>query len=113
MSRIVRVVNAMISNPAYIHKVDKDVDGKYLFQYKNYMWGIEVANQNDVDVCYLYFYPKWEGGQLWADPIDFIKYSTLQIDGREAYQSFFDLYNLVREKAFNVSQAFDDILKDF
>lgn len=116
MSKIVQVANAMISNPQNI----KDVvvgDSELFFLYKDkYRWSIKYSENE----YFLYFYPgnpklsillDAENSAEWED-IEMVHYSTKQIATAEAKQTFLDLYNLVKEKAYGIDEAFKDILSD-
>jgi hypothetical protein len=118
MSKIVSVINAMISNPGNISQAR--VGGhEFFFCYKEkYRWSISHQKVNDS--YSLYFYPGNRDiddlinictGPEW-ESLEMVNYSTTEIGTVEAFQSFYELYNVVQEKVFGIDSAFDDILSD-
>lgn len=116
MSKIVEVANAIISNPRYISDVIP-AEGELFFLYKGkYRWSIKMLE----DSFYLYFYPgnpsmekiTTLGRQGNWDALNMIVYSSGELGTVEAYQTFAELYNLIKEKAFGIDEAFEDILSD-
>lgn len=116
MSKIVQVANAIISNPQNISNV---VSGgtELFFLYKNkYRWSVKYSDGE----YFIYFYPgnpdmamllRAESTSDWED-VEMVHYSTKQIATAEAKQTFSELYNLIKEKAFGIDEAFKDILSD-
>lgn len=117
MSKIVQVANAIISNPQFITEAIAD-DDEFFFLYKDkYRWSIK---ENDEGNCYLYFYPgcpsmddimNVSAGSGW-DSLGMVVYSASEIGTAESYQTFSELFNLIKEKAYGIDAAFDDILSD-
>jgi hypothetical protein len=118
MSKIVEVANAMISNKGKISHVKSDGDTYFFLYDEKYTWSIsyeEVDNN-----YYLRFYPgdrsidaiiKSSAFQFDKDT-KAITYSTRDLGTREAYNTFRDLYIIVKEKLFEVDKVFDDIIGD-
>lgn len=116
MSKIVQVANAIISNPQNITNVVSG-GGELFFLYKDkYRWSIKISDGD----YFLYFYPgnpkldnllHAEHNNQW-DNVEMVAYSTRQIATSEAKQTFSELFNLVKEKAYGIDEAFKDILSD-
>ncbi len=115
MSKIIQVINVMISNSGMISQVTVGED-EYFFLYdKKHKWS---TNRDDDGTYYLHYYPGPEqikklasfDEREWSVYKKFISYSSKEIKTREAYESMQELYNLIREKSFNIDEAFDDII---
>lgn len=115
MSKIIAVINVMISNSNKISQVS--LLGKecfFLYDHKH-KWSI---SRSDDDVYYLHYYPGNETiDQLasmeeieWVNYNKLITYSSKEIKTREAYESMQELYRLIKEKSFGIDEAFDDII---
>jgi hypothetical protein len=121
MSKIVKAVNVMVTNPSWISDVIVSGEDRreFYFLYKGqYKWSI--IESVDRKSYYLHYYP---GNQRladladmeeyeWADFKELISYNTTELGGREAFQSFKELYDLVRERAYGMGEVLDEILKD-
>lgn len=117
MSKIIAVINIMISNSNKISQVSL-IDRECFFLYdQKHKWSITQGDDNDV--YYLHYYPGEEMiDQLasmeeieWAHYNKLITYSSKELKTREAYESLQELYRIVKEKSFGVDDAFDDIIK--
>lgn len=115
MSKIIAVINSMISNSNKISQIIPR-QKEYYFLYDNkYKWSISVDNN---DVFYLHYYAGEESiEQLasysaleWSE-YQYVTYSSKQMKTREAYESMQELYRIVKEKLCGVDEAFDDIIK--
>lgn len=116
MSKIVRAVNAMLSNSQYITEVSVN-ESEYFFLYKaKYKWSIRNGADSSIS---LWFYP---GSESLADLINvrdhewehvpMVHYSDKEIGTKEAKSSFNELYNLIKEKIFGIDSVLDDIISD-
>ncbi|WP_430387265.1 hypothetical protein [Dyella sp. 20L07] len=121
MSKIVKAVNVMVANPDWIADVIPAGEERreFFFLYKEkFKWSI--VESSDKKIYYLHYYPS--GLPLlalasmeeyeWSDFKEIISYSTNDLGGREAFQSFKELYEVVREKAFGMSSVLDEIISD-
>lgn len=119
MSKIVRAVNVMVSNPEQITNViSSNYSDELFFIYKNkYKWGMKRDEDGEY---YLYYYPGRQtlnqlagfSDQDWNDFSEMVVYSTNGIGTKEARSSFADLYTVVREKRFGLNDVLDDIIGD-
>jgi hypothetical protein len=115
MSKIVQAINSMIQNNEYLHDVTLS-DGEFFFKYKGYIWSIK----NTDDGYYLYYYPGFtevnhvicanNNGVINSD--SYALYRSADIKTREAYESFSELHQIVRNKLFNMDNVLDDIIGD-
>jgi hypothetical protein len=111
MSKIVSAVNAMILRSDRINPAILGEDGEVFFTYDSkYNWSIK---QNEDDFV-LWFYPGSGSVEAlarqrsWDEDIPVVVYKASQTGGREAKDTFRELYTIVREKVFGL----DDVLKD-
>ena len=106
----------MISNPDGITRVIRG-ESEYFFLYRDkYKWSIRKDNEG---AHTLWFYPGDESLEVLAsysaddwEHIDMVVYRDAEIGTKEARATFAELYNLVRERLFNVNKALDDIIAD-
>lgn len=112
MSKIVQVINAMITNKNKITNVIQNKT-EYFFLYNDkFKWSINLYEDN----FNLYFYPdtvfsiselafqtNWEQSQ-------FVVYSTKEIKTQESWESFKELYQVVSEKVYGLDDIFDEII---
>ncbi|MHA4866793.1 hypothetical protein ACXZ1M_03745 [Duganella sp. PWIR1] len=116
MSKIVQAVNAMISNPEKITDVVEN-DDEYFFLYNNkFKWSIRDSDSGII----IYFYSvnisirELAGfdDSDWYGFKGMVVYKVTDIGTKEAFSSFQDLYNLVKEKLYGVDAMLDEIIKD-
>ncbi len=118
MSRIVSAINSMINNAGKITKVIPS-EGVYYFLYADkYKWSIiKYAD----DSYYLNYFPGELTIEKMAELSDYdwnemnienVRYSTDDLKAKEAYESFRELFLIVKEKLFGVDQVLDDIIED-
>lgn len=114
MSRIVSAVNAMILNSDKINSVVMR-QGEYYFLYDHkYKWSIQ-EEENDL---ILRLYTKQEqsledviSSRFFSNDMENMAvYSAREIGTREAWQSFRELFNFVKEKALGVADILNDII---
>ena len=129
MSKIVKVVNAMLSNSNSISTVINH-DGYWFFLYdEKYAWCIQSWDFEGENRYMLYFL-KGEGSSYVNDVREFeilsrqdvrsltkngkaIEYNTNEISSDEALQSFRLLYTAVREKGIGIDKVFDEIIDGY
>lgn len=120
MSKIIQAVNAMISNPDKISSVSKTFipnEHEYYFLYKNkYKWSICSTDDNEYSLFYYadeitldevknYSITNWQ-------ELSFVKYLSKEINTKEAFESFSELYRIVNEKALGIDDILSDIISD-
>lgn len=119
MSKIVKAVNAMISNNDRIRQVINSNSGNELFfNYDGkHKWSISKSQSN---VYYLHYYPGkhnledlagWPDEE-WAEFTGMVSYNTKELGSKEAYDSLGELYTVVQEKLFGMDQVLDSIIDD-
>jgi hypothetical protein len=88
----------------------------FLYDLKH-KWSIFKSSSKDE--YNLHYYPGKESlEQLasftfeWEEYNDFITYSSEDLKTREAYESMEELYRTVKEKAYGIDKALDDIIAD-
>lgn len=118
MSKVIQVMNAMISNPSKITDVIRGGppdSSEFFFLYdKKFKWSIALGAR---DVYNLYYYPGNLGIKQiaslaeWNPDLEMVRYSTESLTTKEARESFIELYELVKEKLYNLDTVFDDIIK--
>ena len=111
MSKIVVAANAIINNPEDITNVRKS-GNEYYFLYKGkYKWSISESDGE----YYVHYYPdestidELVSTSDWQS-INFVTYSTKDLKTREAYETFSELYLLIKEKLYGVDKVLDDII---
>lgn len=112
--KIVQVINAMIINSQKITSVLKGGE-EYFFLYDGkFKWSISKDSNKQF---FLHFYPNTELSleslstyQNWTENISFITYSTVDLNTKEAKDSFNELYQIVVEKLFGVDDIFNEII---
>lgn len=115
MSKIIRTVNTMIQNPDKITNIRRKKDEYYFLYNEKYKWSIIKSGS----VYYLHYYPfkitieeiseieefEWES-------YDYVSYNTKELKSREAEESFLELYQILKEKIYNMDEVLDEIIKD-
>ncbi|ACF13126.1 hypothetical protein Ctha_0657 [Chloroherpeton thalassium ATCC 35110] len=116
MSKIVQAVRKMAANAESIieHKHD---DHKFFFTYmEKYLWSLEYDTNEDYYL--LQFYPNLEefmhflenGQAQQISSISTICFSTKQLDSQEAYDSFKDLFQLLKSRKYDFDKVLDEII---
>lgn len=115
MYKIVAAVNSMIEKSNLIGNLVRSASGELFFLYDSkFTWSM-VKNGND------YFLHYYLGNQspaqlanlpdeAWEDFDNYMTYSTSEIKTKEAFESFSELYTLLREKLFNIDSVLDQII---
>ena len=127
MSKIVAVVNAMVSNPNKISTVI-NYDSYWFFLYdEKYAWCIQSWDHEDKQKYILYFLTV-KGGFYVKEAREFevlsrqdvhslvnngeaVEYNTNEIGTDEVLQVFRQLYTSVKEKGIGIDKVFDEILE--
>lgn len=119
MSKIIKAVNAMLSNQHWIGSVIRGCVGTELFfKYRGiYKWSIIKGSKDDY---YLHYYPgKQELEDLaawpedaWHEFSDMISYNTKDLGTKEAYDTLSELYTVVQEKLYGMDRVLDEIIDD-
>jgi hypothetical protein len=117
MSKIVKAINVMISNQNSIGKVIQGCNSSEIFFLfgNKHKWSIV---KNDKGEYFLHYYP---GKQTienlaslqddeWHEFSEMVSYNTKELAFKEAYDSFSELYTVVKEKLFNMDKVLDDII---
>lgn len=118
MSKIIKAINAMVSNPNLISDAKKYSNIIY-FLYKGvYKWSIATlgALESNYRLCY------YAGEEDLSDIINFdnydfenakiIIYNSEDFKTKEADESFAELYLTVSEKLYDIDKALDDIINE-
>lgn len=119
MSKIIKAVNAMVSNQEQIGPVIRGYDGNELFfEYGGkHKWSIIKNQKNEY---YLHYYPgKQKLDELagwpeeaWHEFSEMVSYNTRDLGTKEALDSLSELYIVVQEKLFGMDKVLDDIIED-
>ncbi|MFH1226727.1 MAG: hypothetical protein V1701_02335 [Planctomycetota bacterium] len=116
MSKAIQAINTMISNQDKISDVRK-VNNSYIFLYnQKYVW--EIWYYEEGDVYSVSFYPEIKKVIDVVNVIDnltginFITYNSKDFGTKEAYETFIELYRVVKEKLFGIDKVLDDIIGD-
>jgi hypothetical protein len=113
--KIIIVINTMIKNRDKIKEV-VEYSGKYYFIYNKYLWSIDYFPAEDNYI--LSYYPELNMDDLKIigtanhHQLKRIDYSFTQYKTMEAYETFQELYQIVKEGFYNIDEVIEDILKD-
>ena len=118
MSKVIQVINVIISNSDKINKVNIGIcdPPMYFFLYdKKHKWSIY---KDKYDNYYLKYYTSnlsikdlsSKDASEWTSFHDYISYSSSEFKSREANESLRELYLLIKEIASGVDSAFDEII---
>lgn len=115
MSKIIRTVNAMIQNQDKITNINRNEDEYFFLYNKKYKWSISKP----ASIYYLHYYPfemtieeiSEMGEERW-ESYDFVSYNTKELKSQEAEESFLELYQILKEKIYNINEVLDEIIKD-
>ena len=103
----------MIQNSGKITNIRRRESEYYFLYNKKYKWSISKPES----VYYLHYYPfditieeiseieEWE-------VYDYVSYNTKELKSQEAEESFLELYQIIKEKIYNVDEVLDEIIKD-
>ena len=122
MSKVIQVINTMISNSNKITDVVKGSTDQeeYFFLYdNNYRWSI-LESVEEAELYYIaYIYPKTKLSVLnlasalsFTGEESFVPYSSKDLKSQEALESFRELFNVVKSKLLGVDDIFSKILDE-
>ncbi len=116
MSKIVQVINAMISNKEKITNVLKDKKEYFFLYNKKHKWSIATGSDN---YYYVHFYPtsnltleELAALDNWNDFEEYITYTTKDIKTQESDESFTELYQIVSSKIYGLDDIFNEIINE-
>jgi len=116
MSKIIKALNSMVSNPEKITDVIQEDEGYFFLYDKKYVWGIYFDLENDTYEAYFYPGATETVGVVNSIRseiyIDYINYESEILGARESHETFSELYRIVKEKLFGVDKVLDDIIGD-
>ena len=118
MSKIVKAINVMVSNPAKItHVTEGTHSDELFFMYMDkHKWS--MTRDSGGERYFLHFYPgntpieelaSYDGP--WEE-IAMVTYASSDLGGREAAASMRELYTILREKQHGVDDILDEIIAD-
>lgn len=117
MSKIIRAINAMIARSEKVSNVIARGSEYYFLYDEKYRWSLSYDEQDDV--YHLCYYPGDEpleqlayGNFSREDSPPFVHYSSSDFGTREASESMLNLYTLLKEKVYGISDVLDKILED-
>lgn len=122
MSKIIQAINSMITNEDEISGViEGDTSAnEYIFVFgKKYLWSINANKEpGEPDEYFLHYYPDspdptWLAEldpRDWATQVNKVSYRSSDFPGKEAIESFRELYSTVQEKAYGMDTVLDDII---
>jgi len=115
MSKVVKAVNSMVSNSSKITNVVASEKELFFLYDKKHKWSIAYFD----NVGFLLHYYPSESMSIqdlaliknW-DPIPFVTFKSADIKTREAEESFSELYQIIKNKLYDVDSVLDDIIGD-
>jgi len=117
-SKIIRVINKMISNSKRIGNVVKGAlnSNEYYFTYDTkYKWSIVGEQTTNKDIV-LYYYPLNDSieqiAQMDETLLEYVTYKCSDFKTKEAEESFRELLTIVKSNYLGIDQVFDQILDD-
>lgn len=121
MSKIVKAINSMIVNQNKISEVClspfSEVGTELFFEYdKKYIWSVMRKEEGDFVV---YYYPNCKSARQMSEvPYEYlgnypvVAYGAEELGSKEAKSSVRELFNLLRQKLYNIDMVLDDIIGD-
>jgi len=118
MSKIIQAINIMITNSEKISKAipGQNSDEIFFLYDQKHKWSIAKGEDDNYHLHYYSDQQPLENiasypGDDWGTFTQFVTYSTNDLKTREAYESMAELYRVVKEKAYGIDKALDDIIK--
>lgn len=119
MSKVVKAINVMISNPDKITKAIKAENGTEIFFLYDgkHPWSIIERDGSDY---YIHYYPGNPDivrlasipDQYWEEEnIQSVMYSSKELGTKEAKESMAELYSVVSEKVYGMDDILEDIIQ--
>lgn len=117
-SKIIQVINKMIEKSHLINNVMQNIrdKGEFFFVYnQKYKWSIKFKKDDQTEI-FLYYYTddyaiEYLSGAS-ADDINYITYKVSDFKSQEAFESFQELFNIVKTKLLGIDKVLDDILSE-
>lgn len=116
MSKIIQAINNIIEHSDKITSVIR-IENENFFNYSGHI--MSIIEYGEGESYRIYIYPNFSSTldvKSIENPrnFDHVFYDTDNIKGREALESFNNLYSIVAEKIYGVDTILDDIIgKDF
>lgn len=116
-SRVIQVVNTMITKSDLIKNVipgSLSVSELFFVYNFKYRWSIMYKDTSPDDYILYYYHTDLtitDLAQTPANLLDFITYKASDFKSQEAYESFQDLYNVIKGKLFGMDDVLNDILR--
>lgn len=118
MSKVIKAINVMVSNPSLISDVYKGMHfSEIFFKYdRKHCWSIL---KNAESVYYLSYFPSAPDLSRLSDISDeeweihgpqAVTYNTKDLATKEAIESFSELFSLVNEKVFGMDNILSEII---
>ena len=118
MSKVVKAMNVMITNPQRIADVSPGRDRNEIFFHYlgGHKWSLVCTPRNEYT---LFYYPgdDFTLEQLASfedegwEHVDRVNYNASELGGREAVESMSELFRVLKEKVFGVEGVFDEIIQ--
>lgn len=114
MSKIVQVINKMILNQEKIGGVQEATGGLLLFIYdEKYRWGVR---ETDDDFFLMFFNTDLSINKLaqsdYYQNVPCVVYRASELGTKEAFASFRELNQVLKEKILGIDEVIKDILGD-
>lgn len=118
MSKIVKAINVMVSNPGRITDVIKGGDETECFFIYDAKHPWSILKRNDGHY-YMAYYPGnqdiYELSKISSDdwhyaPVVCVTYTSQELGTKEAIDSMAELYNIVSQKLYGMDDVLDDII---
>ena len=118
MSKIIRAVNVMVSNPSKISAVRVNDKELYFLYNGKYKWSLNKRSTDQGEYS-LHYYSGDESLDILAQlpeadfqHVEVVTYSTSELKTREARESFGELYRILQERIYGVDKVLDEIIED-
>lgn len=115
-AKVIAAINAMIGQHQHIQDVQKR-NNEYFYQFKGYIWSLarnlEEYEDRRIEDYWLYYYPKRTSvaGAMAATPDEpMVSYWSGNFKGKEAAESFQELYSTLEGKVYGIDDVLDNII---
>ena len=114
MSKIIKAINVMVSNPDKIGKETRGTSSKEIFftYMSKHNWSMYLREEKGYA---LHYYPGDETIEdlasisTWED-VSMITYTSSELGTREAFESMRDLHTILTEKLYGLNKVLDEII---
>lgn len=119
MSKIVKAINVMVSNPRLINSVIHGYHETEIFFIYDEKHPWSILKRKDDGHYYMAYYPGNQDiskiakipDEHWDEAnVHCVTYTSKELGTKEARESMAELYNLVNEKAYGMDDVLDDII---